>query len=662
MKLLLLTEKPSVAVDFANALGAKNRRDGYIEGDNHVITWAYGHLCALKPPEEYNPEWKKWDIAHLPIIPEQFQYRVIQSAAKQFKIIKELIHRSDVSAIVNCGDAGREGELIQRLILKLAKNKKPVYRFWTSEALTADVIRRGMQNLKPEKEFDRLYQSALARQWADWLVGINATRAVTVKSGKGELFSIGRVQTAVLALVVQRQEEIKNFKPVTYYNVNAEFSGRSDAFKGIYFKKIHSSENKEADEKDDIQGLNSMYALAEKNTAEAIAEEVNGKEGIIEKVVSKVSAEKPPELFSLTTLQQEANRMFSFPADKTLDIAQSLYEKKLLSYPRTESRHLDPGYVPHVKKILHLLVQTPVKFSLNRCNVDPSSKRVFDASKLTDHHALIPQGIPTGQLSQDEFRIYELVLRRFISAFYPDCKFKNTSVYIKVQNHNFIARGKTLIDAGWREVYGGLKGDVILPVLKEQEKVLVKSAEAVTKQTQPPPRYTDASLLEVMANAHKVVTDQSLKKILRENAGIGTPATRAGILSALKDRHYLIKDGKNFTPSEKAIFLIKNLLRDEKVASPEYTALWEQELDRIARGEVKDISSFLNSIKSYVHHFVEKIKNAEVSYQGSRSFTGKSGFKKFATVKAGHKKSSWSKRSSNSGRAGAGNRKKTERG
>ncbi len=627
-KQLILCEKPSVGIDFAKGLGGNFvRKDGFLENSNYIITWAHGHLCELKTPEEYNPELKQWSLETLPIFPERFEYKIIKESAKQFKIIKELIHKQDISSVVIATDCGREGELIARLILLLAGNKKPLYRFWTSEALTPEVVQREIRNLKPAKEFDRLYQSALARQWADWLVGINATRAVTIKN-RGELFSVGRVQTAVLSLIVNREKEIKEFKPQTFYNVVAEFEKGKDSYKGIYFRvkkeEVEVDEvEQEGDEKQE-ESINSKYAILKKEEAEKIAGEVSGKKGVIKSIQSKISSEKPPLLFSLTTLQQEANKKFGYSADKTLNIAQSLYEKHLISYPRTESQHLDPGYVAEVKKIVTLLSQANViSFDIKKCNINAGNKRVFDLSKLTDHHALIPQQTPKSALTEDEKKIYELICKRFISAFYPDCKYKNTTVITEVAGYLFETKGKQLVDAGWREIYGGLTQDIILPAtILEKDTVNTKKAEAVQKQTQPPPRYTDASLLNIMANAHKVVQNPELKKILKENAGIGTPATRAQILKVLQDRKYVYKQEKQFVPTEKGIFLIE-MLKGEKVASPEYTAVWEQELEKIAKGESKDVGVFLNSIKQYVVNFIETTKKANTVWEKKDNSSGK---------------------------------------
>jgi len=612
MKTLLLCEKPSVAQDFAKAVGNCKKADGYFENENYIITWAFGHLCELKEPDEYNPALKKWSLDTLPIFPEKFQYKVIKSGAKQFQTIKSLL--SKVSSVCICTDCGREGEAIARLILYQAgwKHWDKTYRFWTSEALTPEVIKKNLKALKKAAEFDRLYKSALARQWADWLVGINCTRAVTCKNS--ELFTVGRVQTAVLALTVQREKEIRNFKPQNYFNVNATFKRSLDEFTGIYFKTAQGDSNEESDQETDDEGITSKFAITKKDIADKIVTDVKGKTGFIKEIKSKVSSEKPPLLFSLTTLQQECNRLFGFSADKTLEIAQSLYEKhRILSYPRTESQHLDPQYAEHCGRILKQ-IKSVIKFDLRKCSIDKNNKRIFDLSKLTDHHALIPQGVPTQQLTEDERKVYELVCKRFISAFYPDCKFKNTTVYIQIGEHSFMAKGKVLLDAGWREIYGGLKSDVILPELAKGEKVLVSQAQIIEKQTQPPPRYTDATLLEVMANAHKVVQNESLKKILKENAGIGTPATRAVILKNLQDRKYLVRKGKILIPTQKAEFLIE-LLKGEKVASAEYTAVWEQELEKIAKGESGSISPFLEDIKKYVTEFLAKIKSNQAVYQ-----------------------------------------------
>jgi DNA topoisomerase-3 len=623
-KILLLCEKPSVARDFVKALEPFEKFrsfEGFFEGSRYIVSWAYGHLCDLKEPEDYNQALKKWNLETLPIIPQRFEYKVLKQGAKQFKIIKELLQRVD--SVYICTDCGREGELIARLILFQAgwKDWSKVYRFWTSEALTPEVIRKTLLKVRPAVEFDRLFKSALARQWADWLVGINCTRAVSCKYG--DLFTVGRVQTAVLSLIVEREAEIRNFKPTPYYNVQGSFAQREKKVSGLYFeKKKHEKTEREEDEEDEEnedeeekkEGLHSRFAIREKEVAERIADAIKGKVAIVKKVRSKIVSEKPPLLFSLTTLQQEANRLFGFSAAKTLEICQNLYEKHhLLSYPRTESQHLDPAQVKECMQLLKELSQV-FRFDLRKCTVDAGNKRVFDLAKLTDHHALIPQGVPKSHLTEDEKKIYELVCKRFIAAFYPDCKYRKTEVEFEVEGYGFLARGNVLVDAGWREIYGGLKSDVLLPLLRERERFKVVDAKVVKKQTQPPPRYTDASILEVMAKAYKVIKDEGLRHVLKEAAGLGTPATRAEILRKLQEKRYVVKNGKYLVPTPKAEFLVK-MLQGEKVADVSYTAIWERELERIAKGEVASVSHFLEDVKRYVVEFLERIKKSDAVYQ-----------------------------------------------
>jgi len=624
-KILLLCEKPSVARDFVKALEPLEKFrsfDGFFEGARYIIVWAYGHLCDLKEPEDYDQALKEWSLETLPIIPQRFEYKVLKQGAKQFKIIKELLRKVD--SVYICTDCGREGELIARLILYQAgwKDWSKVYRFWTSEALTPEVIRKTLAKVKKASEFDRLFKSALARQWADWLVGINCTRAVSCKYG--DLFTVGRVQTAVLSLIVEREAEIKNFKPIPYYNVQGFFAKGSDSFIGLYFEKKRSKEvEKEEEYEEELEkenkeeaeeGIHSRFAIREKEVAERITSAIKGKTAIVKEVRSRIVSEKPPLLFSLTTLQQEANRLFGFSADKTLSLCQSLYEKHhLLSYPRTEAQHLDPAQAKECMRLLRELSQV-FKFDLGKCTVDAGNKRIFDLAKLTDHHALIPQGVPKSPLTEDEKKIYELVCKRFIAAFYPDCKYRKTEVELEVEGYSFLARGNVLVDAGWREIYGGLKSDVLLPFLREGERLKVVDGKVVKKQTQPPPRFTDATLLEVMRKAYKVIKDEGLREVLKESAGLGTPATRAEILKKLQEKRYVVKSGKHLVPTPKAEFLVK-VLKGEKVADVSYTAIWERELERIAKGEVGGVSHFLEDVKQYVVEFLERVKRSDVVYQ-----------------------------------------------
>ncbi len=621
-KSLILSEKPSQAQDIARGLNDRfQRKDGCLEGSHYIVTWAFGHLIELEDADAYDERYKKWNLEDMPIVPERFQYRVSKDSAKQFKIIKSLISNSDVDRIVIATDPGREGELIARLILMMSGNKKPLYRFWTSKALTPDAVKEGFKNLKKGEEFNRLYQAALARQQADWLVGINATRVFTAKLG--ELYSLGRVQTPTLAIIVNRELEIKNFKPQDYWLLRACFKHEKGEYEGLWFNSEDRGQKTEdrgqktedrgesKNEEDISEGEFSSRILKE-YLAKEIQARVNGRPGIIEFCETKLKSESPPLLFSLTVLQQEANRHFGFSADETLKIAQSLYEThKALSYPRTESQHLNEELVKDIPEILKNLTKyNHVHFDINKCIVSEKNKRVFDSNKLTDHHALIPTGkIPSG-LNSDEEKLYELVVRRFISAFYTDYKYQTTTIITAVEEDKFRTSGKTVKDAGWREIYGAKDKDQLLPPLKEKDAVDVIKTDIEKKQTIPPPRYTDASILSAMTNAHRFIKDEELKKILKETAGLGTPATRAAILETLKNRGYIERKGKSLIPTEKGIFLI-NKVRDEKIADPAYTDLWEQNLDEIATGEVKSSDSFMTGIKGYTKEIVEKAKLIE---------------------------------------------------
>lgn len=632
-KSLILAEKPSQAQDIARGLDDRfERRDGYLEGSRYIITWAFGHLVQLAEPHEYDEKYKKWLLEDLPILPERFRYVVTKDKYKQFKVIKELINRSDVKECLICTDPGREGELIARLILMKAGNRKPVYRFWTSKALTPDAVREGFQNLKPASEFDRLYESALARQRADWLVGLNATRAWSVK-GK-TLLSVGRVQTAVLKLLCDRENEIRNFKPKDYWLVKAQFQKGHDQYEGVWIGQDGKDENTpEADTEggqteEDSESTHSGKRIDREETAREIKKRIAGSRGVVRTVRQKLKQESPPLLFSLTVLQQEANRLFGFSADKTLKVAQELYEAKLTTYPRTESQHLNEEMVDECIKIINSLkrfgnISETFRFDPEKCRIDVKNKRVFDSKKLTDHHALIPTGkLPDIKLAPDEMKLFELICRRFIAAFYPAYKYRSTTVITAVGRDVFLSQGKAVVDLGWKEVYGGAEKDQLLPDIQENDQVVVRSSEVEKKQTKPPSRYTDASILKAMTSAHKFVKDEKLKKILKENAGVGTPATRAQILVTLKERGYVARKGKSLMVTDKGMELIK-VIGDEKIADVGYTALWEQELERIARGEVKSSEAFMKSIISYTKELIEKAKGVSLNISNSKQSIGK---------------------------------------
>jgi len=632
-KQLILAEKPSQAQDIAKGLNDNfSRNDGYLEGSRYVISWGYGHLIELEEPDAYDERYSKWSLEDLPIIPERFKYRVSKDGAKQFKIIKSIVGRQDIESIVIATDPGREGELIARLILMMSGNKKPIYRFWTSKALTPEAVREAFGNLKPGVEFDRLYHAAVARQQADWLIGMNVSRAFSVKHNARPPLSLGRVQTPTLRLIVDRELEIRNFKPQDYWLLRALFKHERGEYEALWFGGTENEAGGKASDVFTPSGDNErttggdIEESTEKDASSRIPSEafakqimgrIHGKDGIIESCTHNVKKEAPPLLFSLTVLQQEANKLFGYSADRTLDIAQALYEKKLITYPRSDSQHLNDEMAKDVPEILQKLTgYRNVPFDISKCMVSCNNKRVFDSSKLTDHHALIPTGkLPEG-LNQDEQDIYDLVVRRFIAAFYPNFEFKTTVVITTVGQDRFKSSGKVVISLGWKDIYGSKDKDQLLPEMKKNDLVKTLKADIEKKQTTPPPRFTDASILEAMSKAAKYVTDPQLKKILKETAGIGTPATRAGILETLKKREYIIRKGKNIMPTEKGIALIE-AVRNEPLSDVAYTAIWEQALDDIASGKVISSDDFMSGIKKYTAQIVEKVKSSNTVISGA---------------------------------------------
>lgn len=620
-KQLILAEKPSQAQDIAKGLNDNfSRNDGYLEGSRYVISWGYGHLIELEEPDAYDERYSKWSLEDLPIIPERFKYRVSKDGAKQFKNIKSIVGRSDIESIVIATDPGREGELIARLILMMSGNRKPTHRFWTSKALTPEAVREAFGSLKAGVEFDRLYYAAVARQQSDWLIGMNATRAFSVKHNARPPLSLGRVQTPTLRLIVDRELEIRNFKPQDYWLLRALFKHERGEYEALWFgetpKKDTPDISDETESEDSAEKDNSSRISSE-DIAKQIQARVHGQQGVIASCEHKLKEDAPPLLFSLTVLQQEANRLFGYSADKTLDIAQSLYEKKLLTYPRSDSQHLNDEMATEVPEILRKLTgYSDVQFDVSKCTVSGKNKRVFDSSKLTDHHALIPTGKLPDRPGQDEQNIYDMVVRRFIAAFYPNFKFKTTTVITTIGSDRFKSSGKIVISSGWKDIYGSKDKDQLLPEMKENDAVKNLKADIEKKQTTPPQRFTDASILEAMSKAAKYVTDPQLKKILKETAGIGTPATRASILETLKKREYITRKGKNIIPTEKGIALI-NAVRNEPLSDVAYTAIWEQALDDIASGKVKSSDEFMSGIKKYTAQIVEKVKGSNTVISGA---------------------------------------------
>ena len=563
--ILCIAEKPSVAKDIAEVLGAKSRKDGYWEGNGYWISWTFGHLCTLKEPHDYNERWKYWRLEDLPIIPPSFGIKVVDDAGvqKQFKCIENLVQQCDM--VINCGDAGQEGELIQRWVLLKAKCQKPVKRLWIS-SLTEEAIREGFEKLKESKQYDNLYAAGSARAIGDWLLGINATRAFTAKFGRGKAtLSIGRVQTPTLAMIVQRQKEINAFTSSEYWELKTiyretEFlcqidrlSSEEKANKGLEYLKQHEFEVTTFEQKE-------------------------GKEG-------------NPRLFDLTSLQVEANRKYGFSADETLKYVQSLYEKKIVTYPRVDTTYLSEDIYPKVEgilrgmkyysKLIEPLLQAPI----------PKSKAVFDDKKVTDHHAIIPTGVNPSGISPVENQVYDLIARRFIGVFYPECKVSNTTVIGLVDKLEFKATGKQILEPGWRVVFED-QGSKTKDQSASEEKILPTFTEGekgphepfVHKgKTSPPKPYTEATLLRAMETAGKQVDDEEMRELMKDN-GIGRPSTRANIIETLFRRKYIEKQRKNIIATQTGMDLI-DTIQNDLLKSPELTGQWERKLRLIEKGE-----------------------------------------------------------------------------
>ncbi len=640
LKKLILTEKPSVAQDFAKALNATNKKN-YYENSEYYITWAFGHLLniddKIAPPD--------WNINNLPIFPDKFLYKeVTPLAKKQLSLIKDLLQKSN--KVIICTDAGREGELIARLILQHSgwKNWENTYRFWTSEALTPDIIKKEISNLKPASSFDSLYFSALARQHADWLVGINLTRLVTLKTQinssktsltQNSIWSIGRVQTPTLALIVKREKEIENFKPEPYFLIKAKFQTKDNKFYEGVLKLTNKSTNKSPEPADntnntdntditnntnntenpDIQTQqsqieHSQYGIKnEKDALKILAELNQTKTGIIENIEIKRKKEPPPLLHSLTSLQREANSLYGFSAAKTLNIAQKLYEEyKCISYPRTDARHLATSSHKLVLSILKKLNQHSLCPSVN-----PNNKRIFDDTKLTDHHAIIPLSPLPENATPDETKIYNLITRKFIGAFMPDYIYEQIKIHTKVKNYLFETTGIKDIQLGWKSLYKEENQESKLPQVKLKENVTITKIWSEKKFTQPPPRYSEATLLKEM-----------------EKLGLGTPATRASIIENLKNKYYItLLKAKQLSPTPKAILLIEKL-KNSLITSPEMTSQWEKELELIYKNKKnkQGYINFINNIKNFVNIEIEKIKKIDFSSATPLTITNTSNYTK----------------------------------
>lgn len=608
MRTLILTEKPSVARDFAKGLGVDRKREGCFQNQAHIITWAVGHLVELLEPQDYTARWRRWRLEDLPIIPENFRYKAIENTQKQLKIVCSLLKDPSVTRVIIATDAGREGEVIARTILLEAgrevdtlKNDPNFFRFWTSQALTPSVVRQGMDALRPAGDYDRLWRAGQARQVADWLVGMNASRAASLQLN--DLFSVGRVQTAVLALLVDRLRERLAFTPEPYWVLKARFQNDKGDWWGTWFR-----------------GETSRFDRQEE--AHKVLSAVEGMTGEVSSVTRQEKNQPPPYLYSLTDLQRDANKRFGFSAQKTLTLSQSLYEtRKCLSYPRTDSKVLGTKTIDLVTQVIDSLkARYSETFSgILQERLDPCYKRVFNDAKLTDHHAIIPLAPMPENASADEEKLYLLVLKRFAAAFHPDFRYEQTTIITGVHGETFRTVGKRTIVAGWRRLY---MEEVRSAAVEEEEEaedlpeVLKGDAAQVIetdlrdKQTQPPPEYTEALLLRDMINPSRYVASEDLKQIYRGEVGLGTQATRAQIIETLLKRKYAERKKRYLIATEKGCRLIDSLREFRHcrlLTFPEETARWEMHLNRIAQGE-DSTDAFIEGIKTMVMQTVAELK------------------------------------------------------
>ena len=583
--IVCIAEKPSVARDIAEVLGARTKKDGYIEGNGYQVTWTFGHLCTLKEPHEYTPAWKVWSLGSLPMIPPRFGIKLINDSGieRQFHIIEGLMQKAD--GIINCGDAGQEGELIQRWVMQKAGARCPVKRLWIS-SLTEEAIREGFAKLKDQAEFQPLYEAGLSRAIGDWVLGMNATRLYTLKYGQNkQVLSIGRVQTPTLALIVKRQLEIENFKPEPYWEL-----------KTVYRETTFSS---------------TKGKFTSKEEGEKFLETVRNAPFTVTDVSAKKGTEAPPRLFDLTSLQVECNKKFGFSADMTLQLIQSLYEKKVATYPRVDTTFLSDDIYPKCPGILAGLKSYEAYTAPLYGKKLIKSKKVFDNSKVTDHHAIIPTGVQPQGLSDMEQKVFDLIARRFIAVFYPDCKFSTTTVLGEVEKVEFKVTGKQILYPGWRVIFGKDQqeetkdGDEerVLPVFNIGESG-PHVPDLNEKWTQPPKPYTEATLLRAMETAGKLVDNDELRDALKEN-GIGRPSTRAAIIETLFKRHYIRKERKNLIATPTGVELIQ-LIREDLLKSAELTGIWEKKLREIERRSY-DAATFLNELKQMVAEIVNSV-------------------------------------------------------
>ena len=625
--IVCVAEKPSVGQYIAKVLGANQRRDGYYEGNGYCVTWTFGHLCALLEPQEYTEQWKGWNLSALPMIPQRFSIKVSgdEGVHKQFQVIKSLIAQAD--EVINCGDAGQEGELIQRWVYQKAGCKVPVKRLWVS-SLTEEAIAEGFRQLKDQSDYQRLYEAGLMRAIGDWLLGMNATRAYTIRYARGagksrQVLSIGRVQTPTLALVVKRQAEIERFVPKTYWEL-----------KTLYRDTLFTAQ---------LPAEEDEYAITSLEQGERLVAAIKDNPLTITSVEKKKGTESAPKLFDLTSLQVECNKKFSFSADQTLKLIQSLYEKRVTTYPRVDTTYLPDDLYPKVPATLQGIKDYfPQIAPLLGLKADGGksetslrkSKKVFDNKKVTDHHAIIPTGQRPDNLTKEERKVFDLVAFRFIAAFYPDCEVSNTTVVAEVtanadilsadsaqmqkeETYSFKVTGRQVLKAGWREVFAGEKvnEDTDSP---DNEEAVSKSLPAFVKgesgahtprlqekTTTPPKYYTEATLLRAMETAGKTVDDEELRDAMKEN-GIGRPSTRAAIIEKLYQRNYIVKQGKSLRATDIGVELIHTII-SPLLKSAELTGRWEKKLREIERGEYT-AQQFLDELKQMTGEVVREVK------------------------------------------------------
>ena len=644
--IVCIAEKPSVARDIARIIGATTSHDGYMEGNGFQVTWTFGHLCTLKEPHDYTPMWKSWSLTSLPMIPERFGIKLIDDNGikKQFSIIERLMQQAE--RIVNCGDAGQEGELIQRWVMQKAQAKCPVSRLWIS-SMTDEAIREGFQNLKDQQDYQPLYMAGLSRAIGDWLLGMNATRLYTLKYGQNrQVLSIGRVQTPTLALIVNRQKEIDNFKPEPYWVLATVYRDTTFTATKVASKREQTQTSLESAEHEQAR-TEFKGKFTSKEEGEQAFQTIEGKPFTVTKVEKKEGKEQPPQLYDLTSLQVDCNRKFGFSAEMTLNLIQALYEKKYTTYPRVDTQYLSDDIYPKCPQTMNGLYQTkfggvaPYAALIKPIGGKPlkKSKRVFDTSKVTDHHAIIPTGVIPQNLSDAERKVFDLVARRFIGVFLPDCKFSTTTVLGEVRSAatesqpteiaiEFKATGKEILDPGWRVVREEKKekeedddqqdtsltsNSSPLTSEKDEERTLptfVKGESGehtptlTEKMTTPPPYYNEASLLRAMETAGKFVEDETLRAAMKEN-GIGRPSSRASIIETLFKRHYIRREKKRLVATPTGIELI-DLIREELLKSCELTGIWEKKLRDIEHQKY-DAQQFIQELKAQVTDIVRDV-------------------------------------------------------